>query len=122
MRCEKCNREIDEVIGKCSFCDETITENIRVLTPEEKSHYQGVTIDTNNETNEERSRYDHAKPNQKIYVRKIDFNGSNWITRIAIFVLLAAIAAFLLFVAVPVALIGIGVGVVVWLVLIFFKG
>lgn len=122
MHCKKCNREIDETIGTCSFCNETVAENIRVLTPEEKSHYQGITIDTNNETNEGRSQYNHARTNQKIYVRKINYNGSSWITKIAIFVVLAAIAAFLLFVALPVALIGIGVGVVVWLVLSFFKG
>ena len=121
MRCLKCDREIDEKIGKCTYCEED--ESVRVISKEEIVGYQGVTIDTENDTHrEEEHYYDQNRPKQHIYVKNINIGKSNWLTKIAIFVILAAIASFLLFVALPVALIGIGIGLVVWMVLSFVRG
>lgn len=123
MRCVKCNQELDEKTGKCSQCGEMMTENIRVLTPEEKSHYHGVTIDTGDNREENiNQQYYQERENQRVYVRSVNLNQPSWISKIAIFLIIAAIAAFIVFIALPVVLIGIGVGIVVWLVLSFLKG
>ena len=127
MRCEKCNQEIDEKTGKCNQCGEIMSENIRVLTPEEKSHYHGVTIDTNDNREDIREeninqQYYRERVNQRVYVKSVNLNQSSWVSKIAIFLIIAAIAAFMVFIALPVVLIGIGVGIVVWLVLSFLKG
>ena len=127
MRCVKCDQEIDEKTGRCNQCGETMSENIRVLTPEEKSHYNGVTIDTNDNHEDSRGeninrQYYQERPNQRVYVKNVNLNQSNWLAKVAIFLIIAAIAAFMVFIALPIVLIGIGVGLVVWLVLSFFKG
>lgn len=126
MRCSKCNQEIDNTVDICPICGTTVQENIRVLTPEEKVGYHGVTIDSENNQKEESSKsnsYQYSSPNGKIYVKNLNFGqGGNWLTKVAIMLIIAAIAGFLLFVALPVALIGIGVGIVVWTVLSFLKG
>ena len=127
MRCVKCDQEIDEKIGKCNQCGEMMSENIRVLTPEEKSHYNGVTIDTGDNREDIRGeninqQYYQERPNQRVYVKNVNLNQSNWLAKIAIFLIIATIAAFMVFIALPIVLIGIGVGIVVWLVLSFFKG
>lgn len=127
MRCIKCDQEIDEKTGRCNQCGEMLSENIRVLTPEEKSHYNGVTIDTSDNREDSRGeninrQYYQERPNQRVYVKNVNLNQSNWLAKVAIFLIIAAIAAFMVFIALPIVLIGIGVGIVVWLVLSFFKG
>lgn len=127
MRCVKCDQEIDEKTGRCNQCGEMMSENIRVLTPEEKSHYNGVTIDTSDNREDSRGeninqQYYQERPNQRVYVKNVNLNQSNWLAKVAIFLIIAAIAAFMVFIALPIVVIGIGVGIVVWLVLSFFKG
>lgn len=122
MRCFKCNREIDEAVGKCTFCEEKDSEAVRIISKEEIVEYQGVTIDTDSEQEKRRHSYETDGGRQQIFVRKISVGNSSWLTRLLTIVIFAAIAAFLLFVALPVALIGIGVGIVVWLVLSFLRG
>lgn len=117
MRCSKCNREIDDVSGRCTYCDEK--EAVRVISKEEVTGYQGVTIDTDAE---ERQRQYRGGREQRVFVKKINIGSRDWLTKLLAVVIFAALAAFLLFVALPVALIGIGVGVVVWLVLSFLRG
>lgn len=121
MRCSKCDREVDASIGKCLYCAEAEAEKVRILTPEEKLRYQGVTIDTGGEDRESSQQYRRRKANPGFYIKQINLNGSSWLSKFMIFAILAAIAAFILLVALPVALVGIGVGVLVWIVLGFFK-
>jgi hypothetical protein len=127
MRCVKCDQEIDEKTGRCNRCGEMMSENIRVLTPEEKSHYNGVTIDTSDNHEDSRGEnvnqeYYQERPNPRVYVKNVNLNQSNWLAKVAILLIIAAIAAFMVFIALPIVLIGIGIGIVVWLVLSFFKG
>ena len=42
--------------------------------------------------------------------------------KLAVLLLVAAVVAFLVFIALPVALIGIAIGAVVWLILSFLRG
>lgn len=125
MRCSTCNREIDEAAGNCPHCAESEGQGVRVLSPEERTGYDGVTIDTGGEPEETREAhrsYYQNGPRQKIYVKSIGLGSSNWLMKFIIFAAVAAIAAFLILVALPMTLLGIAVGVVVWLVLSLFRG
>lgn len=44
MRCTNCNNEIDIETNECRYCGEN---TVRILTPEEKNGYDGLTIDSN---------------------------------------------------------------------------
>lgn len=122
MECVKCGRPLDEATGRCLYCDGQ-EEKVRVLTPEEKRSYDGVTIDT--ETGEQAQARSGGRPHggggRRIYIRKVDVSNSDWLTKLIVLAAVAAIAAFVLFVALPVALIGIGIAVLVWLILSFFR-
>lgn len=122
MECEKCGRPLEEATGRCPHCDGQ-GEKIRVLTPEEKRSYDGVTIDTETgEQEQARSRkQSYGGGGRRIYIRKVDVSNSDWLTKLIVFAVVAAIAAFVLFVALPVALVGVGIAVLVWLVLSFFR-
>lgn len=123
MRCFKCNREIDDHSGKCTYCEEENAESVRVISKEEIVDYQGVTIDTGSgDQQRQRRQYNQNTGNHQVFIKKISLGSSGWLTKIVILVALAAIAAFLLFVALPVALIGVGIGIVVWMVLSFLRG
>lgn len=120
MRCAKCNRELGETSGECEFCRREADENVRILTPEEKSGYQGVTIETNHQ-GQDRESAGSNRSNSNFYIRKIRLGRSNWLTRLAVYVVLAAVAAFILFVIFPMALMAVGIGIIVWIVLNFMK-
>lgn len=123
MQCVKCGRPLDAATGRCPHCDGQ-EENVRILTPEEKSAYQGVTIDTGDGDAGARERVRREAPGggrRGIYIRRVNVSNSDWLTKLIIFVVVAAIAAFVLFIALPVALVGIGIAVLVWLVLSFFQ-
>lgn len=117
----KCGRSLDAATGRCPHCEEQ-EGKVRVLTPEEKRSYEGVTIDTDGADGgrQERERA-RARGGRRIFIRKVDVSGSDWLTKLIIFAVIAAIAAFVLFIALPVALVGIGIAVLVWLVLSFFQ-
>jgi len=121
MRCSKCNREMNET-GKCSYCDSVGDDPVRVMSQEEQATYHGVTIDDKvNEQAEQPYMHVH-NPYQKVYVKNVNMGHSTWLTKLVIALVVMAIAAFVLFVALPVALIGIGIGIVVWLILTFIRG
>jgi len=119
VRCSKCNREMDET-GKCSYCDLAGDDPVRVMSQEEQATYHGVTI--NDKVNEQAEQPYIHNPYQKVYVKNVNMGHSNWVTKLVIALVVMAIAAFVLLVALPVALIGIGIGIVVWLILTFIRG
>ncbi|WP_110952833.1 hypothetical protein [Anaerosinus massiliensis] len=123
MRCSKCNQEIDENTGICHHCSD-LDDNVRILSSEESSHYNGVTIETNHSNNDQDSteqQYHRQTTSQKIYVRNFDFSRSNIISKIAIVFIIVAVIGFLLFIALPIVLIGICISIVVWFILSFLK-
>jgi len=118
MRCSVCGYELDEN-GKCQNCG-TETAKVHVMSQEEKEAYNGVTIE------EPSSRREHFEgstnnSNRKIYVNSFGLGNSNWLVKISIFVLVIAILAFVVFVALPVILVGAAIGIVVWLILSFIR-
>jgi len=119
MRCAKCNYDLDEH-GKCPHCEAAV--NVHVMSSEEREAYHGVTIeDAAAEEPKARSSYRQQNPYGKIYMKNIGLGSSSWLVKLSIFLVLAAIAVFVLFVALPVALIAGGIGIIIWLVLTFIR-
>jgi len=119
MHCSKCNYDLDEN-GKCSHCENTA--KVHVMSREESAAYHGVTIDDSAaEEQKARSAYRQRNSYGKIYMKNIGLGSSSWLVKLSIFLILAAIAVFVLFVALPVALIAGGIGIIIWLVLTFIR-
>lgn len=118
MRCSTCGYELDEN-GKCRNC-ENETAKVHVMSKEEKETYNGVTIE---EPSFRREHFEGSAKNdsRKIYVNTFGLGNSSWLVKISIFILVAAILAFVVFVALPVILVGAAIGIVVWLVLSFVR-
>jgi len=123
MRCPKCGRELD-MEGKCSYCSSEET-NVRVMTHEEKAEYDGVTIEeplSKEDIAQNWRRKQSENPHKGIFIRNINFGSSSWISKITFLLIVAAIIAFVIFIALPIVLIAAGIGVIVWIVLNFLRG
>ena len=124
MKCTKCGQEID-ASGRCPYCDHEAPE-VRVMSKEEKNLYNGITIDETIEhtTNRQENRaYNNKQSGANVFFKNIrlDTFGSNWMSKAAVFLLIAAVVGFVVFIALPVALIGVAIGIVVWFLLSFLR-
>ena len=103
---------------------ETKTENpdngkVRVLTKEENYFYNGVTIDGGDvDGNQTYQTGDYMK---NIRIGNFSFNSDSVVTKIVLGLVITGVIFFLLFVALPIALVVLGVLVTVWLILSFFQ-
>jgi len=128
MQCKKCGRNLNEM-GRCSFCDAETSDEVRVMSRDEKNLYTGITIDESADKTPEMSSnhegYYHGKekPFSMGDARHFKFrlSGGNWISTLAVMLLVAAVIGFIIFVALPVALIGVAIGAVVWIILSFLR-
>lgn len=121
MRCPKCNAEMEDGREVCSRCGCEAAPEVKVLRPEERDGFQGLTLRQDG-TEEDRSRYREDRsgdyeyrnegPGHRVYVRQVSFGSgsSGWLTKL----LMAAIVLFLLFVALPAALILMAVFSLFW--------
>lgn len=118
MRCSTCGYELDEN-GKCQNCGNEAAK-VHVMSKEEKEAYSGITIE---EPSNRREHFEGSTKsnNRKIYVNTFGLGNSNWLVKISIFILIVAILAFVVFVALPVILVGAAIGIVVWLILSFIR-
>jgi hypothetical protein len=117
MRCPHCGAEPDSLTGKCDCREAEAEAEVKILTPEEREGFHGVTID---DRPAERNNHEYSNSSgQRIYVRQVTFGsggGGLW-TKL---VMLAVFAAFI-FVFLPVLLFFVaaaGLGLVLWL---FFR-
>ena len=120
MQCSRCGHTLDAE-GNCAFCGAHEEPQVRVMSKEEKTEYQGVTIDETEASEEPRPRKEPAWNPQGIFVESSPFGG-NWASKAALVLLIAAVAAFVVFIALPVAVVGLLIGAVVWLLLSFLRG
>ena len=129
MQCPKCGRPMDEN-DRCSYCEaeamreETITDDkVRVMTPEEKVEYHGVTIDESQQEPRDNLGFEHSHGwRDHVVFHQVHLGDVSWTSKLALILILAAILLFVLFIALPVAVIGLVVGAVVWALLSFLRG
>ena len=102
---------------------------VRVMSPDERNAYDGITIeesgnDQESRTRQERYGRDFGRGFQlhTFGWKDLLFGQKNMLQRGLVIAGIAAVLAFLFFVAVPVIIVMLGVGVVVWLVLQLFLG
>lgn len=94
MICQKCNKEI----GNNRFCPYCGQDNsISVMSEQEKDDYGGVTIEEKNN----RIHGSYTRPERQ-YSSVFRFKGgSSWFSRIVWGLVILAVAAFVVFVALP---------------------
>ncbi|MBO6179508.1 MAG: hypothetical protein J6I62_03465 [Selenomonadaceae bacterium] len=94
------------------------SKGVRVLSKEEEKFFDGITIE-----NGKVQDTDFFETGEKISVIRIGnftFRTDSIWVKILLGLIIAAVAAFLLFIALPVALIILGVLLVIWFILSFF--
>lgn len=98
---------------------------VRVMSRHERNDYDGVTIDEGGANESEQPKSDYGYRGMRMHTLNLqDFitGRNNWWQRALMIAGAAAVLAFLFFVALPVILVMLGVGVAVWLVLRLFLG
>lgn len=120
MRCPKCNAEIEGEGPVCSRCAGETAE-VKVLDPNERDEFKGLTIQQGDDpAEEERARkeepghyeYRSEGPGHRVYVRQVSFGSQpfGFLTKL----LILAVILFFFFVALPVALVIMAVSSVIW--------
>ena len=98
---------------------------VRVMSRQERNDYDGVTIEEGSNSDYEQSKADFGYRGVRIHTlnwQDLLASRGNWWQRALMIAGIAAVLAFLFFVALPVILVLVGVGVAVWLVLRLFLG
>ncbi len=98
---------------------------VRVMSRQERNDYDGVTIEEGSNSDYEQSKADFGYRGVRIHTlnwQDLLVSRGNWWQRALMIAGVAAVLAFLFFVALPVILVLVGVGVAVWLVLRLFLG
>lgn len=120
MQCPKCGGEA-EANGFCKKCVGGEPE-IKVLNPEERDNFNGLTIQQGNERepgpdypqwpSDSNHEYRSEGPGHRVYVRQVSFGSQS--TSLLTKLLIAAVMIFLLFVALPIALIIVVASSLLW--------
>ena len=121
MRCPKCSEEFAGTGPICNRCV-TAAAEVKVLRPDERDDFQGLTIQQTdesanrgvyqNETNGGNYEYRSEGPEHRVYVRQVSLGSKPWgfLTKL----LIAVLVLFFVFVALPVALLLMVVFSVLW--------
>ena len=136
MQCRRCGKELGSSL-KCTFCGyENTVGNVRELTRTEKKFFDGETIDVG----ETGTRRDESFRRQSYQTRRtyVNFNGGgffsraatwvvreflsgNKLVRVAVTLILVALAALTLFVALPIIFVILAAGIVLFALLNNFR-
>ena len=121
MRCSKCGGELDAE-GFCQSCTAGEPE-IKVLSPDERDDFHGLTLQQGDDPYKQQEHfqsegqagnyeYRSEGPGHRVYVRQVSWGSqsTSLLTKLAI----AAVILFLLFVALPIALVIVAVSSVLW--------
>lgn len=123
MQCPDCKEELRPEETHCSRCGREVVE-VKVLRPEERDNFRGMTLSQGEETTtrsegwtgrEGNYEYRSEGPGHRVYVRQVSFGSGGvkpfgFLTKL----LIAALVLFLLFVALPLALLVAAVFSLVW--------
>ena len=119
MRCPKCGGEMETDSSICSRCAAE-TGEVKVLRPDERDDFNGLTIQQGGESEnatgfkeETPGNYESRSegPGHRVYVRQVSFGSHmGFLTKL----LIVAVILFLVFVALPVALIVLAVSSLIW--------
>jgi hypothetical protein len=126
MQCFKCKGDLDEH-GHCPQCDPV--EKVQVMSDEEIEEYRGLTIeDKESAQRNESFRYQHERsgqnPYERVYIRQFGLQPLSWRAKITMgLVVLGIVAAgvFALSLLLPLIIIGVAVGAVIWTLLRFLR-
>ena len=138
MQCRRCGKELGSSL-KCSFCGyENTVGNVRELTRTEKNFFDGETIDVGDSD----GRHEENFHGQSYQTRRTfvyfdnngggffsratswllrEFLGGNKIVRVAVTLILIALAALTLFVALPIIFVLLAAGIVLFALLNKFR-
>lgn len=119
MRCPKCGGEMETDSSICSRCAAETSE-VKVLRPDERDDFNGLTIQQGGESDnatgfreETPGNYEYRSegPGHRVYVRQVSFGSHmGFLTKL----LIVAVILFLVFVALPIALIVLAVSSLIW--------
>ncbi|MBP2653704.1 MAG: hypothetical protein H6Q73_1273 [Firmicutes bacterium] len=118
MRCASCGKDLglDE---KCE-CRELPNE-VTILPPEERENFQGITVESNAESQSAGSYYEYQErgANQRIHIRQMTFGSGRmkWSTKL----LIAGIFTIVVLVFLPLAIFVVVVASLVWLLLRYIR-
>lgn len=120
MRCPNCGAEMENDGGVCNRCAAEATE-VKVLSPDERDDFTGMTIqqgggagDKTGFREEPSGNYEYRSegPGHRVYVRQVSF-GTHPVGLLTKLLVVAGIL-FLIFVALPVALLVVAVSSLLW--------
>ena len=120
MRCSQCNEELTTPGVDCPRCGNKVVE-VKVLRPDDRDDFPGLTIQPGEDAADRGSdksgrtgdyAYRSDGPGQRVYVRQVSFGSRpfGFLTKLII----AALILFFVFVALPVALVLMGVFSLIW--------
>lgn len=119
MRCPKCGGEMETDSSICSRCAAE-TGEVKVLRPDERDDFNGLTIQQGGESEnttgfreETPGNYEYRSegPGHRVYVRQVSFGSHmGFLTKL----LIVAVILFLVFVALPIALIVLALSSLIW--------
>ena len=120
MRCPECNAEIANVGSDCEKCGYKAAP-VKVLRPDERDDFQGLTIQQGGESpgqapyaDRQSGNYEYRSegPGHRVYVRQVSFGSKpfGFLTKLIV----AALILFFVFIALPVALVLMAVFSLLW--------
>jgi len=113
MQCLECGAECQPGEKECLACKSQLPD-VRVLTEEEKAHFDGMTLEQDNNKNS--YQYSGNKGEPRTYIRHFQFNSGNggFITKLLFG---AGVVALLMLIALPLVLVFGTVALFGWLFL-----
>ena len=135
MQCRRCGKELGSSL-KCTFCGyENTAGNLREMTRTEKNFFRGETIDIGSDGRRDENFRGQTYESRRTYV---NFNGGgffsratswllreflsgNKLVRVAVTLIIVALAALTLFVALPIIFVLLAAGIVLFALLNKFR-
>jgi hypothetical protein len=117
MLCANCAKEIGPEEKECPNCGQPQGE-VKVLTPEERENFQGITLGDAPEK-EGSYQYESRGPGHRIYVRQVSFGAGK--TSFWTKLIIAAVLGVLIFVFLPLALFFMLAVSLIWMIFRFLS-